>query len=101
MPTISAAVRALPVKGVVLDGELVAIDAKGQPVFYELPAAVAVKPSAYYTRSTRATITDSVPIRTDRDPAVLQPREDRGRISPQTALALHHLRLRSESTRRR
>ena len=36
MPTIAAAVRSLPVKSVILDGELVAVDAKGQAVFYEL-----------------------------------------------------------------
>ena len=50
MPTISAAVRALPVKSVILDGELVAVDAKGQPVFYELPAAVAARPSRVTAR---------------------------------------------------
>lgn len=50
MPTVSAAVRALPVKSVILDGELVAVDAKGQPVFYELPAAVAAKPSRVTAR---------------------------------------------------
>ena len=45
MPTIAAAVSALPVKSVILDGELVAIDTKGNAVFYELPAAVTSKPS--------------------------------------------------------
>jgi ATP-dependent DNA ligase len=30
MPTIAAAVSALPVKSVILDGELIAIDAKGK-----------------------------------------------------------------------
>ena len=50
MPTIAAAVSALPVKSVILDGELVAVDAKGQPVFYELPAAVAAKPSRVTAR---------------------------------------------------
>ena len=50
MPTIAAAVNALPVKSVILDGELVAVDAKGKPVFYELPAAVAAKPSRVTAR---------------------------------------------------
>ena len=50
MPTIAAALSALPVKSVVLDGELVAVDAKGKPVFYELPAAVAAKPSRVTAR---------------------------------------------------
>jgi bifunctional non-homologous end joining protein LigD len=36
MPTIAASVRALPVNNVILDGELVAVDAKGNPVSYEL-----------------------------------------------------------------
>ncbi len=49
MPTVAAAV-ALPVKSVILDGELVAVDPKGQPVFYELPAAVAAKPSRVTAR---------------------------------------------------
>jgi bifunctional non-homologous end joining protein LigD len=31
MPTISAALNSLPVKSVILDGELVSVDAKGQP----------------------------------------------------------------------
>ena len=38
MPTIAASMRALPVNNVVLDGELVAVDAKGNAVFYELPS---------------------------------------------------------------
>jgi bifunctional non-homologous end joining protein LigD len=38
MPTITASVRALPVNNVILDGELVAVDAKGNAVFYELPS---------------------------------------------------------------
>ena len=50
MPTVAAAVKALPVKSVILDGELVAVDAKGKPVFYELPAAVAAKPSRVTAR---------------------------------------------------
>jgi bifunctional non-homologous end joining protein LigD len=35
MPTIAAAVSALPVKSVILDGELGAVDIKGKPVFYD------------------------------------------------------------------
>ena len=50
MPTISAAVSALPVKSVILDGELIAVNAKGNPVFYELPVAVAAKPSRVTAR---------------------------------------------------
>ena len=34
----------------ILDGELVAVDVKGQPVFYEPPAAVASKPSRVTAR---------------------------------------------------
>lgn len=37
MPTIAAALRTLPANNVILDGELVAVDAKGKPAFYELP----------------------------------------------------------------
>jgi bifunctional non-homologous end joining protein LigD len=44
MPTIAASLRVLPVNNVILDGELVAVDAKGNAVFYELPPAVAAKP---------------------------------------------------------
>ena len=43
MPTIASAVSSLPVKSVILDGELVAVDLKGQPAFYELPTAVSAK----------------------------------------------------------
>ena len=43
MPTIAASVKALPVNNVILDGELVAVDAKGQAVFYELPSAISAK----------------------------------------------------------
>ena len=50
MPTIAAAVSALPVKSVILDGELVAVDAKGQPVFYELPAAITARPTRVTAR---------------------------------------------------
>ncbi|HEY8247045.1 MAG TPA: hypothetical protein VIG38_07160 [Hyphomicrobium sp.] len=50
MPTIAASLDALPVNNVILDGELVAVDAKGKPVFYELPAAVAAKPSRVKAR---------------------------------------------------
>ncbi len=44
MPAISASIAALPVNNVILDGELVAVDAKGHPAFYELPAAITTKP---------------------------------------------------------
>jgi bifunctional non-homologous end joining protein LigD len=37
MPSIAAALRALPANNVILDGELVALDAKGKEAFYELP----------------------------------------------------------------
>ena len=50
MPTIAAAVRALPIKSVILDGELIAVNPRGDPVFYELPAAVAAKPSRVSAR---------------------------------------------------
>jgi len=40
MPAIAASVEALPVNNVVLDGELAAVDAKGQPAFFELPPAL-------------------------------------------------------------
>lgn len=38
MPTIAASVRALPVNNAILEGELVAVDARGRAVFYELPS---------------------------------------------------------------
>jgi bifunctional non-homologous end joining protein LigD len=50
MPPIAASVRALPVNNVVLDGELVAVDAKGQAVFYELPSAITAKPTRVTAR---------------------------------------------------
>lgn len=50
MPTIAAAVSALPVKSVILDGELVAVDAKGKAAFYELPMAVSAKNSRVKAR---------------------------------------------------
>ena len=50
MPTIAAAVRSLPVKSRILDGELVAVDTKGQAVFYGLPAAVAARPTRIAAR---------------------------------------------------
>ena len=50
MPTVTAAVSALPAKSIILDGELVAVDAKGQAVFYELPSAVSAKPSRVKAR---------------------------------------------------
>jgi bifunctional non-homologous end joining protein LigD len=43
MPTIAGSIAALPVSNVVL-GELVAIDAKGEAVVYDLPAALTGKP---------------------------------------------------------
>jgi bifunctional non-homologous end joining protein LigD len=46
MPTIAASVRALPVNNVILDGELVAVDAKGNAVFYELPSELKVRVKA-------------------------------------------------------
>jgi bifunctional non-homologous end joining protein LigD len=50
MPTIAASVRALPVNNIVLDGELVAVDAAGRAVFYELPAAITTKPTRVKAR---------------------------------------------------
>jgi bifunctional non-homologous end joining protein LigD len=46
MPTIAASVRALPVNNVILDGELVAVDAKGNAVFYELPSELKARVKA-------------------------------------------------------
>ena len=37
MPALAASVHALPVNNVILDGEVVAVDAKGQPAFFALP----------------------------------------------------------------
>lgn len=45
MPTIAASITALPVNNIILDGELVAVDTKGHAVFYELPSAIAAKPT--------------------------------------------------------
>lgn len=50
MPTIAASIRALPVNNAILDGELVAVDAKGQVVFYELPSAITTKPTRVKAR---------------------------------------------------
>lgn len=50
MPTIAASVHALPVNNIILDGELVAVDAKGQAVFYELPSAITAKPTRVKAR---------------------------------------------------
>ena len=50
MPTIAASVKALPVNNIILDGELVAVDAKGQAVFYELPSAITTKPARVKAR---------------------------------------------------
>ena len=46
MPTIAASMRALPVNNVILDGELVAVDAKGNAVFYELPSELKARVKA-------------------------------------------------------
>jgi bifunctional non-homologous end joining protein LigD len=46
MPTISAALKALPANNLVLDGELVAIDGKGKSSFYELPNELKVRVKA-------------------------------------------------------
>ncbi len=50
MPTIAASLGALPVNTIILDGELVAVDAKGRAVFYELPAAGAARPTRVKAR---------------------------------------------------
>lgn len=50
MPTIAASLRALPVNNVILDGELIDIDAKGQAVFYELPSTITAKPTRIKAR---------------------------------------------------
>ena len=50
MPPIAAAVSGLPIKSVILEGELIAVDAKGQAVFYELPSAVAARPTRVTAR---------------------------------------------------
>src|SRR5262249_16851665 len=38
VPSIAASLAALPVNNITLDGELVAVDAKGRAIFYELPS---------------------------------------------------------------
>jgi bifunctional non-homologous end joining protein LigD len=45
MPMVAASIAALSVNNVILDGELVAVDAKGKAVFYDLPAALTGKPT--------------------------------------------------------
>jgi bifunctional non-homologous end joining protein LigD len=50
MPSIAASISALPVNNVILDGELVAVDVRGRPVFYELPAAITAKPTRVRAR---------------------------------------------------
>jgi bifunctional non-homologous end joining protein LigD len=46
MPTLSAAVKALPANKLILDGELVALDRAGKPSFYELPNELKVRVKA-------------------------------------------------------
>jgi bifunctional non-homologous end joining protein LigD len=46
MPTIAAALRALSANNVVLDGELVAVDRKGNEAFYQLPSELKVRVKA-------------------------------------------------------
>jgi ATP-dependent DNA ligase len=46
MPTIAAALKALPANNLVLDGELVALDRTGKPSFYELPSEFKVRVKA-------------------------------------------------------
>lgn len=50
MPTIAASITAIPVNNIVLDGELVAVDAKGNAVFYELPSGLSSKPTRVKAR---------------------------------------------------
>jgi bifunctional non-homologous end joining protein LigD len=50
MPTIAASIAALPVNDVILDGELVAVDARGQATFYDLPTALTAKPTRVKAR---------------------------------------------------
>jgi bifunctional non-homologous end joining protein LigD len=50
MPTIAASLTALPVNNIILDGELVAVDAKGQPALFELPSAITAKPTRVKAR---------------------------------------------------
>jgi bifunctional non-homologous end joining protein LigD len=46
MPTIAAALKALPANNLILDGELVALDRTGKPSFYELPNELKVRVKA-------------------------------------------------------
>jgi bifunctional non-homologous end joining protein LigD len=50
MPTVAAALNALPVNNIILDGELVAVDGKGSAIFYELPSAITAKPTRVKAR---------------------------------------------------
>jgi bifunctional non-homologous end joining protein LigD len=50
MPTLAASVQALPANNIILDGELVAIDAKGEATAYELPPANPAKPTRVTAR---------------------------------------------------
>lgn len=50
MPTIAASLRALPVNNAILDGELVAVDAAGKAVSYELPPPMPAKPTRIKAR---------------------------------------------------
>lgn len=46
MPTIAAALKALPANNLILDGELVALDRTGKPSFYELANELKVRVKA-------------------------------------------------------
>jgi ATP-dependent DNA ligase len=46
MASMAAALKALPANNLVLDGELVALDAKGQEAFYELPTELKMRVNA-------------------------------------------------------
>lgn len=48
MPTIAASVRALPVNNAILEGKLVAVDARGRAVFYELPSELKARVRAKF-----------------------------------------------------
>ncbi len=50
MPTIAASIRSLPVNNIILDGEIVAVDATGRQAFYELPSAITAKPTRVKAR---------------------------------------------------
>ena len=43
MPSVAAALKALPANNLILDGELVALDAKGHELFYELPTELKMR----------------------------------------------------------